>query len=446
MNISRRDLIKMLAATAALPSVSIANDENSVHEKTIRVAFIGVGNRGTGLLRLLLNLAGVEVVAVCDTIAAHVWRARQFCDDAGARKPEVYFDGEYDYKNMLAEQDLDAVFIATPWKWHAEMAIVTMESGSHALVEVPAAQNIEECWSLVETAEKTGMQCMMLENVCYGSQELMVLNMVQQGVFGELTHAEGAYIHEMRGKLLTVRPEQGNGYWRPHEWATRNGNLYPTHGIGPIAQYMNINRGDKFEYLVSMSSNSLARESFAETKLPERNRWKNVDFTVGDMNSSIIKTNKGRTIVLQYDVSTPRPYSRINFVQGTKGAFRGYPAGIVVDGITRGKKWESITSYEEKYMHPLTKKIGQLAQIYGGHGGMDFVMLWRVVNCLRLGVPLDQNVYDAASWSCIIELTAKSIAKRSSSVDFPDFTNGKWRTNQSFNLEELNVDVVAESP
>ncbi|MCM8527359.1 MAG: hypothetical protein NE327_12635, partial [Lentisphaeraceae bacterium] len=309
-------------------------------------------------------------------------------------------------------------------------------AGNHALVEVPAAETIEECWQLVKTSQKTGKQCMMLENACYGAEELLVLNMVKLGHFGELTHAEGAYIHEMRQKLLMSKPEQGNGFWRSDKWTQRDANLYPTHGIGPIAQYMNINRGDKFDYLVSMSSNSVARTEYAKKKFPADHKWNKTKFVTGDMNTSIIKTALGKTIMLQYDVCTPRPYSRINLVQGSKGTFRGYPERIMLDDF-KSHKWQNTEKFHEEFGHPLIKKMGERAKKEGGHGGMDFLMLWRVIYCLKHGMEMDQDVYDAASWSAIVHLTEQSVAQRSAPVNFPDFTEGKWEKRPAFELKNV---------
>jgi hypothetical protein len=314
------------------------------------------------------------------------------------------------------------------------MALYAMECGKHAAVEVPAAITIEECWDLVKTSERTRKHCMMLENTCYDFFELMTLNMARQGFFGEIIHGEGAYIHDFIPGIFNK--EKWN-MWRFRHNASRNGNLYPTHGLGPICQAMNINRGDKMEFLVSVSSNdfvlgdmakSLAREdSFYEqfVGMPYR----------GNMNVTTIKTNKGRTIMLQHDVSSPRVYSRIHLLSGTKGAAMKYPLpGRISTGHEAWFSEEEMKVLEEKYQPEIVKRIGELAKKVGGHGGMDFMMDWRLIDCLRNGLPLDQDVYDAALWSSVFPLSEWSVANRSNSIDVPDFTSGSWQGNDPVDI------------
>jgi predicted dehydrogenase len=330
---------------------------------------------------------------------------------------------------MLKQDNIDIVVISTPWEWHTPMCVHTMQAGKHAFTEVPAAVTAEECWQLVDTAEKTQRNCMMLENVCYGREELMVLNMCRQGLFGELTHGEGAYIHNLRGQMRQY--PRGTGSWRTPHHAKRNGNLYPTHGLGPVAQYMSINRGDRFDYLTSVSSPALGRQDFAEHHLPEDHPFRKLKYICGDMNTSLIKTVKGRSIVVQHDTTTHRPYDRVNLIQGTKGTFRGYPNRIAIEK----HGWEEdLKPYYEKYDHPLWKRMGEEAKKAGGHGGMDFLMLWRLIYCLRNEEPLDQDVYDAAAWSAIGPLSEESVANRSNSVDFPDYTRGVWKTAEPLGI------------
>ncbi|HLE71717.1 MAG TPA: alpha-N-acetylgalactosaminidase, partial [Vicinamibacteria bacterium] len=268
--------------------------------------------------------------------------------------------------------------------------------------------------------------------------ELMVLNMCRQGLFGELTHGEAAYIHDLRTQMHDL--ERGTGSWRTPEQTTRNGNLYPTHGLGPVAQYMDINRGDRFDYLVSMSSRALGRALYAKEHFPPDHPRNQVTYVCGDMNSSLIRTEKGRTILLQWDETTPRPYSRLNLIQGTRGIFAGYPDRIAIEGRGETHEWQDLEAYRREFEHPLWKDVGAAAERAGGHGGMDFVMLWRVVHCLREGLPLDQDVYDAASWSAISPLSERSVANRSLPVDVPDFTRGRYRTR-----EPLQVARASES-
>ncbi|MDK1288928.1 Gfo/Idh/MocA family protein [Pseudoalteromonas umbrosa] len=395
----------------------------------VRVAFIGVGQRGYGHVKRMSHIDGAEIVAICDTHQEVLDRSAKFLTDKGLKKPALYGTNELAYKEMLAREDIDIVIISTPWKWHAPMAIDTMESGKHAFVEVPLALTVEEMWQIVDTAERTQKNCMMMENVNYGRDELMVLNMVRQGIFGELLHGEAAYIHELRWQMKEL--EHKTGSWRT-EWHTRrDGNLYPTHGLGPVSQYMNINRGDRFDYLTSMSSPALGRAAYAQREFSadhQRNKW---DYICGDMNTTMIKTVKGRSIVVQHDTTTPRPYSRHNLIQGTNGVFAGFPNRIALEQGGRGSfhDWDEDMNYwYDKYDHPLWVKMGKEAERNGGHGGMDFLMFWRMIYCLRNGEPLDQDVYDGAAWSVISPLSAQSVANRSESVSIPDFTRGQWKT------------------
>ena len=394
---------------------------------TVRVGVIGAGRRGTTILRLLAGIDGVGIKAICDAYAPAIDKARSLIAETGLPAPDFYADGEHAYRDMLQRDDIDAVFVLTPWAWHTPMAVDVMQAGKHAFVEVPAALTLDEAWQLVETSEQTRMNCMMMENVCYGREELMTLNMVRQGVLGELLHGEAAYIHELRWQMKDI--DEGTGSWRTAWHTRRNANLYPTHGLGPIAQYMNINRGDRFDYLTSMSSPALGRQLYAEREFPADHPRNQVDYICGDMNTSLIKTMKGRTIMVQHDTTTPRPYTRHNLIQGTKGVFASYPSRIALDGDDTFHEWQyDVSELQAKYEHPLWNQLADEATASIGHGGMDFVMLWRIAWCLRNGIPLDQNVYDAAAWSAVTPLSEASNADRGNSKDFPDFTRGAWRT------------------
>jgi predicted dehydrogenase len=307
-----------------------------------------------------------------------------------------------------------------------------MEGGAHAGVEVPAASTLEGCWRLVDTSERTRRHCVMLENCCYGWAEMLVLNMVRAGELGELIHAECAYIHDLR-KLLFE--DEGEGLWRRYEHWRRNGNLYPTHGLGPVALYLDINRGDRFDHLVSMSSPSLGLQAYRDRTLPPGDPKRMETYDCGDMNTSLIKTARGRTIVLQHDTVSPRPYSRINLVSGTKGTFCGYPARLFLDGQEPHDEWTFLEEdpeergdgkLEERFEDPLWKKLREPAK-ESGHGGMDYIMSWRLIQCLREGLVPDMDVYDAAAWSVPAPLSELSVARGSAPVPFPDFTRGGWR-------------------
>lgn len=431
------------AFSAARPLESNVNVTNLSSKKltSVRFGFIGVGERGgKTLLRLTLKLPDAQVVALCDTDASNLAVNRQQVIDAGGQDPALYTGSENAYKAMLERDDIDAVVIATPWRFHTPMAVDVMESGKHALVEVPAALNANECWQLVETSEKTQKHCMMLENVCYGREEMMVMNMVQHNLFGELLHGEAAYIHELRWQMKEL--EKKTGSWRTN-WHTKvNGNIYPTHGLGPIAQYMDINRGDRFDYLVSMSSPAIGRSEYAQENFPKTHKRNQAKYITGDMNSTLIKTQKGRSILLQHDTTTPRPYTRLNLIQGTNGVFAGFPNRIALENNPLDPQqrngfhnWDhDMQKWFEEYEHPIWKATQKQAQAAGGHGGMDYIMMWRIVDCLKNGRALDQNVYDAAAWSVIVELSSRSVANRSTSIDIPDFTRGAWKTNPKLKI------------
>jgi hypothetical protein len=388
----------------------------------VRLGIIGVGGRGSSLLRDLLAVEGVEVRAICDLVPEKVEHAQKAVTDAGQPKPAGFSKGDQDFKN-LNQLDLDIVYIATPWNWHVPMAVNTMKSGKHAAVEVPTATTLQECWDLVNTSEATRKHCVILENCCYGSSEMMVLGMVRDGFFGEITHGEAAYLHDLR-RIVTAN--EGEGLWRRVPHMQRNGNLYPTHGLGPVAHYMDIHRGDRFDYMVSVSSAEASLSAFVKANFPDADPKRAEKYICGDMNTSIIRTVKGRTILLQHDVVNPRPYSRLNMIQGTKGLFADYPPRIFVDG-QKDEDWQKIDEFKEKYEHPLWKSNGEMARKTGGHGGMDYIMNFRLMDCLKRGLPPDNDVYDAAAWSAPTPLSETSVAQNGASQKFPDFTRGQWK-------------------
>jgi hypothetical protein len=449
MDNNRRNFIKTtLAATAGVivvTNLTAAKAEQSSPYKSVfglkskpldvvRIGMIGLGGRNRGHLSHYLNIEGVEIKAVCDIDSTATDKAQDMCVKAGKQKPDAYTRGDYDYRRMLEREDIDAVVIGTPWRWHTPMCVDAMLSGKHAFTEVPAAVTLEECWQLVDTAEKTQKNCMMMENVCYGREELMVLNMCRIGVFGDLLHGECAYIHDLRGQMKMM--DKGIGTWRTTHHEKRNGNLYPTHGLGPVSQYMNINRGDRFDYLTSMSSPALGRAEYAKETFPPDHLRNQRRYICGDMNTSLIKTALGRSIMVQHDTTTPRPYDRINLIQGTKGIFRGFPNRVAIQKNGNTHEWQDIEKCFEEYDHPFWVKMGEMAEKSGGHGGMDFLMNWRMIYCLRNGEALDQDVYDAAAWSSIGPLSEKSVANRSDSVDIPDFTRGRWMVNEPLPIIE----------
>jgi predicted dehydrogenase len=398
----------------------------------VKVAIIGVGARGSGHASQLAAIEGVDFVGICDLDEGRAKRAEAKVTAKG-HKPKVYTGDENAWKKMLEETKPDAVFIVTPWGLHAPMCIAAMKAGAHAFSEVPIGVTVEEMWEIVNTSEATGRHCMMMENVNYGREELLYLNMVRQGVIGELLHGEAAYIHELRGQM-----ENGDstGSWRTFQYAKRNGNLYPTHGLGPVAQYMSLGRGeDNFRRLVSFSTPAKGRALYAAKSAKLSNpEFKTLKFEGGDLNTSIIKTTLGRTVMVQWDETSPRPYSRHNLIQGTKGTLKGFPNGMAIEGVTKSyHEWTETEEFEAiaaKYEHPLFKRMGELSQKMGGHGGMDFLMLFRIIECLRNGEPLDQNVYEGCFWSAVGPLSEKSVKEDGMPQDFPDFTRGGWKTTK----------------
>lgn len=436
----RRDFLKLGTAVGAgltVSSISSSGRANLQKDRPeqiktapinpVRIGFVGVGNRGSHLVKLLLTIEGVEIRAICDIVQEKVARAQHWVQEAGQSKPDGYSRGEYDFKRMCEREDLDLVYTATPWQWHVPVCVAAMKAGKHAATEVPAAINIDGCWQLVETSEKTRKHCVMLENCCYSQWMLMVLNMVRQGVFGELLHGECGYLHDGRASLLANRPQ---AHWGLKYFIKHNGDLYPTHGLGPVAQCMDINRGDRFDYLVSMGSNSRGLNLFAAENFGPDSPQAKQKYAASDIVTTLIRTKNGRTIFLKFDTRSPRPYSRIDFLQGTKGVFRGYPEQkIYIEGRSPSHAWESIDKYKEKYEHPLWKARGQ-------KGGMDYIENYRLVKCLQTGNYPDMDVYDAAAWSAITELSERSITGKSRPMDFPDFTRGQWKTRKPLGIVE----------
>ena len=390
----------------------------------VRIGFVGVGGMGMVHVENLLHIPGAEIRAVCDIVESKVAAAQARIVKAGQPKPTGYARGPRDFERMCAEEELDLVYTATPWEWHVPVCVAAMRAGKHAATEVPAAYTVDDCWRLVETAERERKHCIMMENCNYGRSEMLVLNMARQGMFGELLHGEAGYLHDLRSIKFST---EGEGLWRRAHAMRRNGNLYPTHGLGPIAQCMDINRGDRFDHVVSMSSNARGLQLYAAEHFPAGDPRRDERFKLGDVNVSLIRTANGRTIYLGHNCDSPRPYSRINLLQGTRGIFSGYPDRIHIEGRSKGHAWEDVEAYYAEFEHPLWKSE-EIRNETTGHGGMDFLEDRRLIECLRAGQPTDMNVYDAAALSVITPLTERSVASRSRSMDVPDFTRGRWKT------------------
>ena len=406
---------------------------------TVRTGFIGLGMRGPDAVRRFTYIDGAKVVALCDLEADRVARSQEIL--AGRGKPAAAeYSGEDGWKQLCERDDIDLVYICTNWQTHVEMAVYAMECGKHVAVEVPAAMSVAECWRLVDTSERTRKHCMMLENCVYDFFELTCLNMAQQGLFGEVLHAEGAYIHNLEPFW-----DYYHDNWRLDFNQKHSGDVYATHGFGPDCQVLNIHRGDKLEYLVSMDTKSVVGLEVAKEKM-------GVDtFANGDQTSTLVKTRNGKTILVQHNVYTPRPYDRMYQLVGTKGFADKYPNSAFAfepDQIAdAAAEYDNLSSHSyvprevrdslmAKYKHPIAKEIEKKAREVGGHGGMDFIMDYRLVWCLRNGKPLDMDVYDAAEWSCLGELTAASIANGSKPVKIPDFTRGRWNKVDGLKLAE----------
>ncbi|MFW6078209.1 MAG: Gfo/Idh/MocA family protein [Gemmatimonadota bacterium] len=391
----------------------------------VRVGFVGVGHQGTGHVRNFLEIENVEIRAICDVVPEKVERARRIvAEEAGHPEPAAYSDGPYDFRRMCEEEELDLVFTATPWEWHAPVCVAAMENGKHAATEVPMAVTVDECWQLVETAERTGRHCVMMENCCYDRAEMMILNMVRQGLFGEPVHAECGYLHDLRRLKLTDFYE---GRWRVRHSMLRNGDLYPTHGLGPVAQWLNVNRGNRFDYIVSIASKTRGLNRWAAEHIGPESPAARREYALGDVVNTFIRTVGGETILITHDTNSPRPYSRRILFQGTKGVVRKYPEPrIHIEGRSPEHAWEDLEAYREEFEHPVWRALEERSR-GAGHGGMDFIEDYRLVQCLLEGSPTDYDVYDGAVWSAVAELSERSIEGGSRPVDFPDFTRGAWR-------------------
>jgi len=391
--------------------------------ETVRIGYVGVGGQGSSHVRNLLKIPGCRITAVCDIRPERTDWATKAITEKGDPAPAVYTKGPRDFERLCETEDLDLVYNATPWEWHVPIMLAAMKNGKHTATEVPAAMTVEDCWAIVEGAEKFRKHCVLMENCNYDQMEMMVYNMVRQGAFGEILHAEGGYLHDLR-KIKFA--DEGEGLWR-REWSKKlNGNIYPTHGLGPVANCMDINRGDRFDYLVSMSGPSRGLQDWAREHTPPDSPKRKEQYVLGDVNCSLIKTARGRTILVEHCTNLPRPYSRIHVVQGTKGLFQGYPSRVYIEGRGKEDEWQDATALMEEFEHPLWKEIAAIAK-GAGHGGMDFIEDYRLVKCLREGQPTDMNVYDAAALSAVVHLSVQSVAKKSSPIDFPDFTRGRWQ-------------------
>ncbi len=401
----------------------------------VRVGVTGIGNRGSGTVRRLASIEGVDIKAINDLEEDRV--SNVIASISETHTPDGYFDGEDDWKRMCERDDIDLIAIATPWDLHVEQCVFAMEHGKHVYVELPAATTIEGCWQLVETSEKMRRHCVQMSASCHSGLSAVVLNMARSGVFGEIIHGEGAYIHDLMNDYNFTKHMYHN-MWRLRENIDRNGNLYPQHGLVPVAQIMNLNYGDQMDYLVSMSTKDHMMADRAKELASEDDFWK--PFVGrnyrGNLNTTIIKTYNGNTIMLQHDVTTPRPAVRFDLISGTKGAFKARPGRI---GFSYAEGWipqEEFDALVEQYTPEITKRFNELIEnaeesrqarhSYARVGATD----WRLIDCLRNGLPVEMDVYEAALTSAVTPLSEWSVANRSNSVRVPDFTDGAWKTNK----------------
>ena len=439
--LSRRDLIKQAAvagaavawqppdpATSRVPVAASMMGVPFARHATVRVAIVGTGLRGSSVLGELLAIDGVQITALCDIVPAKAQRAAKRVTSTGQPMPALYTAGDRDFEKLVTRDDIDIVYTATPWPWHTPVCLAALQAGKHAATEVPAATSLEECWALVDASEKARKHCMLMENCCYDFNETLVNTMIKKGLFGEILYAEAAYIHDLRSLLFEDRDE---GLWRRFPHTNRQGNFYPTHGLGPVAWYLDIHGGDRFDYLVSMSTQERGLSLWREAHVPKDSpKWRET-YIEGDINSSLVKTFRGKTILLQHAVTTPTPYDRLNSVRGTKGVFKDYPARIYLEGQAGGEEYQPIDSFKADHTHPLWTRIGEIARQKGGHGGMDYIMAYRLIECMREGLPPDFDVYDAAAWSAPWPLSETSVRNGGVPVKFPDFTRGGWQTVRS---------------
>ena len=417
----------------------------------LRVGVVGLGGRGNGAIYRLIRIPGVEVTAVCDAVGARVDERVAWFRDAGYPVPRGYAGPEA-YKAMC-ESDIDVVYNTTSWNMHVPIALYAMEHGKHAMVEVPSAFTVEGCWALVETAERTRRHCMQLENCCYGEMEMLMLNLCRKGMLGEIVHGEGGYIHDLRNLYTRVKKDTAaegladgpnRDLWRLRFNSEHKGDQYPTHGLGPICNCMNINRGDRLDYLVSLESDQFNFEAYAKANYPADSWRANLKVAMGDVNMTLVRTACGRSIFIKHDISCPQPYTRLNVINGTKGVFMDFPYRVGWEDrsgsqVRRFFDETRAAEVRETYKHPLWKQIGEHGVKVGGHGGMDFIMDLRWCYCLQNGLPLDMDVYDLASWCALGELTERSVRNRSSSESIPDFTRGAWKIRRDYDIGTLDL-------
>jgi len=414
------------AATASGLAIRAAGDE----EKVVRVGVIGTGNRGRSLLGVLLRIKDVAIPALCDIDTANLERAESAVVKSGRSRPEAYSRGEEDYRRLLEREDLDAVLIATSWKWHARMAVEGMKAGKYVAVEVPAAQTLKECWELVETQERTRVPCMMLENWSFRRDNLAVLNMIRQGSLGEMVHCHCAHSHDCIDHWFW--DPQGNERWGAQYLINRNCDQYPTHSLGPVLSWLDINCGDSFASIVSVATSQRGIHAYFARKFGPDHPNAKREYAQGDIVTSLVRTQKGRTVVINYDMQLPRPYDNRWMIQGTLGLYDEDKGAVYLEGRSpKYHEWEPFAPYQERHEHAWWKSLREQAAD-AGHGGTDDLELREFIRAVRNRAPTPLDIYDSVTMSMIIPLSGESISKNGAPIPCPDFTRGRWKTRKPY--------------
>lgn len=473
---TRRDFLKVAGLTGAATMVGSLGATLPVRKhahvgslacaplETVKVGIIGLGMRGPGAVSRLSAIPGVRVTALSDLYQARVDARNAWLAQNGFSTAKAYYGSEDEWKKLIEDPEVNLVYIATPWQMHATMVLYALECGKHVACEVPMVFSVEESWQIINKAEEKRVHCMLLENCCYGENEMLALNLVRNNILGTLVHGEGAYIHDLRG--WNFRGEGSyEGFWRLKWNAQHTGNPYATHGLGPICQYMNIGRGDQMRVLTAMSTANIGYSEYVKAHQAQidalaananGSKYGMSDrqaltgpWAMGDMSTALIKTEQGRTIMVQHDTTSPRPYTRLNLISGTRGILKDYPLQIALDPNYEAPHlgWANQAQMNEiraKFRHPLWRESGEIAKKMGGHGGMDFLMDLRLCYCLQNGLPLDINVYESCQWSVLAELTETSAKNDGAPVTVPDFTRGAWKEIAPLGIESVNINLDAD--
>jgi predicted dehydrogenase len=439
--VNRRNFIKTTAIAGIGASIFSPNVLFGKDDRKARIGIIGTGLQGRLMLQSLLMQSDTEITALCDIDQQALAQAQDMVVQAGRKKPEGYSNGPHDYLNMVTRDDLDGILVATPWEWHQQMSVAVMKAGKYCGAECRGAFSLNECWELVRVSEETGMPCMLMENHNYKREIMAVLLMARDGLFGELIHAQCGYQHDLRRVKFRPGVEFGDkgeneSVWRTNHSVGRNGDLYPTHGIGPISSIFDINRGNRFVTLTATATKARGLNAFVKEHGGADHPNAKVDFKLGDVVTTVIKCANGETVIINHDTNLPRPYSNMRRVQGTKGLWMEDNNSIYIEGRSEYGTWDPMLPYIEEYEHPVWKTFLREG-VRGGHGGADFLKTRAFVQSVKRKIPTPIDVYDTATWLAITTLSEQSIAMGSEPVKFPDFTGGRWVTNKPiFGLTE----------